>query len=140
MRARSRVRGARPRGQEAATAIAQAILKATCDGLRAVCKRTQFQPWLLKKTVDKAIDARAHDLSRDHLPPLAVAAVWAPPAMLPRTKAPSPASSPTRRTWGPAGWRTRAGGRPPRRLRFALCCRQRHGQAERHCPARGIAD
>jgi len=79
-------------------------------------------------------------LLRDHLPPLAVAAVWAPPAMLPWTEAPSPASSPTRRSWGPAGWRTRAGGRPPRRLRFALCCRKRHGQAERHCPAGGIAD
>jgi hypothetical protein len=76
---------------------------------------------------------------RDHLPPLAVAAVSTPPAMLPRTKAPS-ASSPTRRAGGPAGWRTWTGGRPPRRLRFALCCRQRHGQAERHCPARGIAD
>jgi len=115
---------------------------ATAYGL--LCKRTSFQPWLLKKAVKKGHRCTCASgrmtLLRDHLPPLAVAAMWAPPAMLPRTKAPSPASSPTRRAGGPAGWRTRAGGRPPRRLRFALCCRQRHGQAERHCPARGIAD
>jgi len=78
------------------------------------------------------------------LPPAAAAAVWAPPAMAPRTKAKSPTSTPA-----PLPHRIAVRGLPSRRrlglaLRFRLClalpCRQRHGQTERYCPASSIAD
>src|SRR5262245_6879713 len=91
------------------------------------------------------------------LPPLAMAAVWTPPAMLPGTKAKansrttpaasSPAASPTTpvavRPPPHLGlfvrWNLRLGlhlrQRRPQRLRFALRCRQRHSEAEGHCQA-----
>jgi len=65
------------------------------------------------------------------LPPAAHAALWAPPAMTPRTPAPSPASSPMRATV--------RGRSPPRRLCVALRCGQCQAHAQRHSPARSIA-